>query len=97
MNRSLLTWAKLTRAALLVVLVTAQSLAMAHEVTHWDQPAQELCATCSLSSHLDAPLTHEDRFQAIPEQDFSNRTPARKLVADEVRIPYFQRAPPVSL
>ena len=97
MNRFSLPWKKLLHAALLVVLVAAQSGAIAHEVTHWDQTAQELCGTCSLSTHLES--------SAITEVQFVYSYSSENLIVCEVSgflhrkefSLYSQRAPPVSL
>lgn len=90
-------WIKFLRAALLIVLLAAQGLAAAHEFTHWDHPAQELCATCSLSSGLDAPLAPAGPVLDGPRSAvFFSEYSLFTLHTRKPR-PYFQRAPPVSL
>lgn len=88
---------RLLRAALLIVLLAAQGVAAAHEFTHWNHPAQELCATCSLSSGLEAPLApSEAGLQGLQRVEFGFEYTPSSLHA-RAPSPYFQRAPPVSL
>lgn len=97
MYGAILSRSRVIRTALFVVLLAAQSLALAHEYSHWNHPSQELCATCSLSSNLDTPAAPT---QAIPVAvqdpqlpDVQVESHVRKLVVTH----YAQRAPPISL
>lgn len=88
-------WIKFLRAALLVLLLGAQGLAAAHEFAHWGQPAQDACATCSLSSGLDTPITsHAPAVQAPQAVLFSDHYHVVHRHVD-APDPYHQRAPPV--
>ncbi|MDX1556565.1 MAG: hypothetical protein R3212_11105 [Xanthomonadales bacterium] len=89
--------ARIARAALLAVLLFAQGVAAAHQFTHWSHPAHELCATCSLSTHLDAPATACQDVPAVPTSPWITRATAVPVVETSVELPYFQRAPPHSL
>lgn len=97
MHKRASTWHKILRAALLIVLLAAQGLAAAHEFTHWNHPAQELCATCSLSSGLDTPIAPTGPALESPQsvEFFFEYTPCR--LHGNPPNPYFPRAPPVSL
>lgn len=90
-------WAKFLRAALLVVVLAAQGLAAAHEFTHWNHPAQELCATCSLSSGLDTPIASTAPTLQAPQSVAFSYEYATLQLHCEPPLPYRQRAPPVSL
>jgi len=97
MNNPASPWVRFLRAALLIILLAAQGLAAAHELTHWDKPAQELCATCSLSSGLDTPIAPTAPALECPQsvEFFFEYAPSR--LHSDAPNPYFQRAPPVSL
>ena len=97
MHKPASTWHKFLRAALLIVLLAAQGLAAAHEYCHWNHPAQELCATCSLSSGLDTPIAPTAPVLESPQsvEFFFEYAPTR--LHSDAPNPYFQRAPPVSL
>ncbi|HKJ16420.1 MAG TPA: hypothetical protein VJ984_03605 [Xanthomonadales bacterium] len=97
MRRLSLSWARFTRAALLVVLVAAQSVAVAHEISHWHNSTQELCATCSFSTNLDGLATVEHQRIAIPCVNHTHVSTTSYFVLVDVQLPYFQRAPPISL
>lgn len=95
MNLPSSTWGKCLRATLLVVLLAAQGMAAAHEYTHWNHPAQELCATCSLSSGLDAPMVAQAPCLDAPKvAPFREDAFAFQLHHDAPSA-FFQRAPPV--
>ena len=85
------------RVALLLVLLAAQGLATAHELTHWEQGAQELCATCSLSSGLDCPIAPSQPILSdlIPVE-FDTHYSEQTLKSGAPNT-YRQRAPPVYL
>lgn len=97
MKRPATSNSRFLRSALLILLLAAQGVAVAHEFEHWNQPSQERCATCSLTNGLDAPLASE---QPVPE---STSGPAvipecRAENLHETRLRYYlQRAPPFYL
>lgn len=86
----------LLRSAILVLLLLAQGVATAHQFEHWDQPAQELCASCALSSGLDAPVTPATGTLATPEQTEFIYCYNSLNLQTVSQGPYHQRAPPVS-
>lgn len=97
MNRPAKSTSRFLRSALLILLLAAQGFAVAHEFEHWDQPAQELCATCSLTSGLDAPLASD---QPVPETTSGPSVipEYRAAYLHETRLRfYLQRAPPFYL
>lgn len=85
------------RAAFLITLLAAQGVALAHEYAHWQQGAQELCATCSISSGLDCPVVPS---QLVPTDlisvEFHTQYCEQTLKNGAPKI-YRQRAPPVYL
>lgn len=97
MKRPATSTSRILRAALLILLLAAQGFAVAHEFEHWGQPTQELCATCSLSSGLDAPVASN------PPALESTLKPAvyfqycAKSIAQRTARHYDQRAPPFYL
>lgn len=85
------------RAALLILLLLAQGVAVAHEFEHWGQPAQELCATCSLTSGLDAPVASDPAVLELSFQPAIQPACRASHVKKTHARHYQQRAPPFDL
>jgi hypothetical protein len=88
---------RLLRAALLILLLLAQGVASAHAFEHWGQPAQELCATCSIVSGLDAPMASAPPTLTRPEKTEFHFAYCSHFAHISAPQYFFQRAPPVYL
>ena len=87
---------RFARTAIVVLLVAAQSLAIAHEFSHGEHAVQDVCATCSLSTNLESSVTAEHQHGPVPNDVPFRLVPVAQNVRIEVHIPYAQRAPPIS-
>lgn len=97
MNRPAKSTTRVLRAALLILLLAAQGFAVAHEFEHWGQPTQELCATCSLTSGLDAPAaSNPPALESALKPAVYFRYCAKSVPQSAARH-YDQRAPPFYL
>lgn len=89
--------ARLTRIAVLVVLLFAQSLLLAHQVDHYSAGDSSLCAVCQVGHGLAGPVAVNQAPLILPGDFTETFTFTGFLALDRTWCPAIARAPPQSL
>ena len=89
-------WRRMAQWLLLAVLVSAQTLAFAHELSHHDLTDSDWCAVCSVGGDLEGDLRTTVQPPAGPAPDGHFRTALPAPVATQPVAAHAPRGPPLN-